>query len=329
MAVAQSEWITLLNPPTYICSVHISHILPLNQSQILVIIRHGLTPWTLKEIWTYNIYNDNYTKLISEKNIKTSIKHYTASLHDNKSFLYLFGESGKIIKVNLKTKEFQVSQPKLIHDGSHSHSLFINGQFHIFGALHKRHKYHFIWNDNTQELETIHYIEQLQTALQSKIVHYLTSTNEVLIIADRCKTIDHYSLSTNKYEKTLPITTSGVMWWPQGVLTRNEQYMIVYGLVEDYIYICDIKLQKAWESDIKKEKDMKIAIISDIQKEELLCCGYIRKCWKLSKFKQIRVLPYYLTQIIDAYFAIETIHMMNTEKHLCLNIDYILNTKLS
>ncbi len=282
MAVAQSEWINLSNPPTYMCSVCISHILPLNQSEILVIIRHGLYPWTLKEIWTYNIYKDNYTRLISEKNIKIRIANYEASLHDNKSFLYFFGDSGKIIKVNLKTQEFQVSNK------SYHESLFFNEQFHIFVAL-------------------------------------LTSTNEI-IISTNSKHVYRCSLSTKKY---MVKYQSRILWYPQGLLTRNKKYIIVYDLKDDFIFICDIKLQKAWESNIKKEKDMKFAIISDIQKEELLCCGYIRKCWKLSKFKQITVLPYYLTQIIDAYFAIETIHMMNTEKHLCLNIDYILNTKLS
>eukprot|EP01084_Bolivina_argentea_P286437 491338_1 len=116
-------------------SLCISLILTLSNTKLLVIIRHCDSPYTLKEIWIYNIYNDNYTKLIDlhEKNVDEIIEFYTASLHDNKSFLYLFGESCKIIKLNLKTYQFEISN-KSYHDGSNSRSLFINGQFHIFGG---------------------------------------------------------------------------------------------------------------------------------------------------------------------------------------------------
>eukprot|EP01084_Bolivina_argentea_P286438 491340_1 len=132
--MAHEGWMILSDPPfTY--TSQICHVLTLNETELLIVVDQN---YSLNEIWTYNICNDNYTKLIAEESIKENmvkehIQFYTASLHDNKSFLYLFGESGDIIKVNLKTKQFEKSKISY-HNGSISSSLFINEQFHIFGG---------------------------------------------------------------------------------------------------------------------------------------------------------------------------------------------------
>eukprot|EP01084_Bolivina_argentea_P103604 185561_1 len=96
----------LKNPPVHNYDA-VSHIFSLNNTELLVITCD--LSYKLKQIWIYNICNDNYTKLISENIVNEIIQYYTASLNDNKSFLYLFGESGQIIKLNLKTKQFKVS----------------------------------------------------------------------------------------------------------------------------------------------------------------------------------------------------------------------------
>eukprot|EP01084_Bolivina_argentea_P038563 71322_1 len=150
MAQAQNGWVELSNPPFRNISFgdKVSLPLTLNDTELLVLIEDN--DGSLKEIWIYNVFNDNYTKLIDEKSINETITYFTASLHDNKLFLYLFGESGKIIKLNLKTKKFEISN-KSYHNGWGSRSLFINGQFHIFGGYNKKDKYHFIWNENKKK----------------------------------------------------------------------------------------------------------------------------------------------------------------------------------
>eukprot|EP01084_Bolivina_argentea_P012515 23427_1 len=90
-ASAQNECINLSNPPKNINrQIRITHIFTLNETELLIIIRYLKYPLKLKEIWIYNICNDNYTTLIPEKSINEIIQLYTASLNDNKSFLYLF-----------------------------------------------------------------------------------------------------------------------------------------------------------------------------------------------------------------------------------------------
>eukprot|EP01084_Bolivina_argentea_P057947 105827_1 len=99
MSQIKNHFTKLSDPPF----INISHIFTLNRTEILVLISHS----TLRQIWIYNLLNDNCTKLISQASINENIRYHTASLNDNKSFLYLFGESGKIIKLNLKTKQFE------------------------------------------------------------------------------------------------------------------------------------------------------------------------------------------------------------------------------
>eukprot|EP01084_Bolivina_argentea_P182289 314722_1 len=179
-------------------------ILTLNEAELLVFTDNNMPNNSqLREIWTYNIYNDSYTKLIHQTSMNEIIKYYTASLNDNKSFLYLFGELGQIIKLNLKTKQFEVSN-KSYHDGSGSRSLFINGQFHIFGGREENDKYHFVWDENKKQLIKVYFFKQIKNALHGHMVHYLKTKNCVLIIPSEPQCIYLYSLSTHECD-ILPI----------------------------------------------------------------------------------------------------------------------------
>eukprot|EP01084_Bolivina_argentea_P231281 390059_1 len=198
MAATENKFTKLSNIPINNNDpIRVSHILSLNETELLIIIRYWHYPRKLKEIWIYNIWNDNYTKLIDEKSVNKIIQFYTASLNNNKSFLYLFGESGKIIKLNLKAKQFEVSN-RSYHCGSNSRSLFINGQFHIFGGWDAKDKYHFILDENKKELIKVYFFEQIEGILCDHFIHYFKTKNSVLIIPNECKDIYLYSLSTNK-----------------------------------------------------------------------------------------------------------------------------------
>eukprot|EP01084_Bolivina_argentea_P154758 269754_1 len=99
MTQPQNHWMKLSNPPFGSTDI-ISHIFIVNNELLILTNRNR----QLFEIWIYNICSDNYTTIMHENNVNKIIKHYTASLNENKSFLYLFGSSGRIIKLNLKKK---------------------------------------------------------------------------------------------------------------------------------------------------------------------------------------------------------------------------------
>eukprot|EP01084_Bolivina_argentea_P045154 83118_1 len=97
------DWIQLLNPP-FQASTMVKNISYWNEQELLFITYiddHHLICASLT-IWTYNIFNNDYKKLIASIYIHEDIENCTITLHDNKSVLYLFGESGQISKINLK-----------------------------------------------------------------------------------------------------------------------------------------------------------------------------------------------------------------------------------
>eukprot|EP01084_Bolivina_argentea_P069843 127014_1 len=110
MAQSQVHW-TKHTIPSF--DSHISHILKLNETELLILLmrtRYHLASH-LVSLWSYNILNENYTKVFDESCLVGlgRICYYTSSLDNNKSLLYLFGENGKIVKINLKTEQIDLS----------------------------------------------------------------------------------------------------------------------------------------------------------------------------------------------------------------------------
>eukprot|EP01084_Bolivina_argentea_P038564 71323_1 len=73
MTHLQNHWVKLSNPPfgSISCDINydtVSRSLILNEAELLVIVEDS--DCKLKELWIYNIHNDNYTKLMDEKKYK-------------------------------------------------------------------------------------------------------------------------------------------------------------------------------------------------------------------------------------------------------------------
>eukprot|EP01084_Bolivina_argentea_P240261 403689_1 len=142
----QSHWAKHKNPSSIIGkTIDVSHMFNLNETELLILFHDK---FRLVSICSYNIFNDNYTTLFDSFYLEklNKVWYCTASLDNSKSLLYLFGENGKIVTINLETKTCEQSSQSY-HDGSCSRSLFINKQFHIFGGWCGHDKYHFIWNE--------------------------------------------------------------------------------------------------------------------------------------------------------------------------------------
>ncbi len=323
-----SQWTVLEDPPF---ENKVSQLLTINQSKLLVITSgfNKRFPWKnyLKDIWIYNVANNTYTKLISENKVLGCC--YKASLHNSKSMLYFVTLRNRVVQLNLNTKQFEISNNRLSHNLSLSDTSFSNGQFHIFGGIKESDKYHCIWDENKKDLLKVYFFDQIQNRLAKHAVQYLQTENSVLIIASESdnKDIFSYSLTTKKCE-IFPMRLCESISLPTGVLTRNEQYLILSGSRNNDIFVCDLQLQTMWKSNIKKDNEaMKFSIISDVKKEELLVSGYIRHCWKLKQFLQMLLLPCCLIQIINKHLAFKTVHFIGKSKHVCMSIDKLLQTE--
>eukprot|EP01084_Bolivina_argentea_P182288 314718_1 len=161
MSRSATKWNQLCNPPFH---NYVANMFVLNENELLIVPEHvndsdQYFSTSVSELWKYNIDNDTYSNVVASTNVKN--RWYSASLNDDKSLLYLFGESGHIIQINLKTKKVTISNRKF-HDGTHSQTLFINGKFHIFGGWKIENKSHFIWDENKQNLIEIYKFETME-----------------------------------------------------------------------------------------------------------------------------------------------------------------------
>eukprot|EP01084_Bolivina_argentea_P194021 332856_1 len=162
MTQSQNHWTTHKDPEFDLC---VSHIFKLNETELLILLHEQ--GFRLASLWSYNILNQDYTKIISRSTLLNLVSNfYAASLDNNKSLLYVFDEKGKIMKINLKTKQIALSSQSY-HDGSCSRALFINKQFHIFGGWDENDKAHFIWDENKKALIEICKFKQIKMELHS------------------------------------------------------------------------------------------------------------------------------------------------------------------
>ena len=86
----------------------------------------------------YNTNTKKWTVWISyPDNIKSAI--HSMAITQNKSFIYLHNSQSEVIKINTKTKEFQVKE--VFEDGANGVSICIDDKFHIIGGWnHTSHK---------------------------------------------------------------------------------------------------------------------------------------------------------------------------------------------
>ena len=53
--------------------------------------------------------------------------------------------------------------------------------------------------------------------------------------------------------------------------------------------------------------------------EDVLTFGFVHECYKMLKFKDVQIMPFYLMQVIGKYVRYETIHLIapheDTKKH--------------
>eukprot|EP01084_Bolivina_argentea_P313128 542222_1 len=107
--MAQTHWTTRATP-LFKPYTRVSHIFKLNETELLIVLMCSIDN-KLVSLWLYNFLNEKKTEVFKASCFLglDDICHYTSALDNNKSLLYLFGENGKIMKINLKTKQIEIS----------------------------------------------------------------------------------------------------------------------------------------------------------------------------------------------------------------------------
>eukprot|EP01084_Bolivina_argentea_P092007 165585_1 len=312
-----------LNCQDSLMSCH-KNIHVLNDNELLIVPR--MDKDVDVSLWNYNINNNSFTKWFEcPKDIVC--KHQTSALNEDKTILYMFGELGEIITVDLKTGKFTVVNDERYHDGSHSKSLFINGQFHIFGGWVNVNKSHFIWNEEEKQLIEMYKFKEMKNIgpLHRHSVMYCASQNTVLIIHWANCTIYSYSLNTNECIQ-LPFEPSEHFkkYFEQAILTSNEQFVICFINSASEIDILDLKtltLKKSKVSMPVSNGQIYLCLRSNKGRADKVTNGYIRKYFDFV----LNFIPNDIIGIIQSFVCFEVIHLFNEESHLTINVDVLIN----
>ena len=323
----------LQTPPDNLCTTPFSTILILNNDEIIGIPSDDRHTPEIYSIWKYTIKQNKWIKSYDFPMEKCG--YPTAALNHDKSTLYIFGDPGFILIMDLKNGKFMQTERKF-HDGSHCRSLFINGQFHVFGGWDEEAKAHFVWNENLKNLIKIHDFNGMQhmTRLTSQQMIYLPSKQSALIIPSDGYHHFLYSLETNKCDE-LSVKSDDENLTERlisaAVITKGEKYIICAGgrFQNRGIYVIDTETWKIYDPKIKCELSYVSACISNNDyKAEMSVFGYIRYCWKLFELSgmDIDYPPRDVINMIKSFISYEIMYILDsTNKNLwSVHVDQIL-----
>ena len=295
----------------------------INENEFIMVPQ--FSAFTKGALWRYNISKNIWIKWYEYPD-DMYCKHHTSALNDDKSKLYIFGDPGYIITVDLETGEF-IKTKEEFYDGAHSKSLFINGQFHIFGGWESISKAHFVYNESEQKLIRTHdFVEMTDfNTLSSQSLLYLSSTNSVMIIPTRGKYLYCYSLETKTCTR-LPMENSEgfIEQFLRAVLTKDEQFAIcsMTRLGEDpTLTVLDVNGSAVIREGIEyPDCNVRQLFIRDNRwKAEILTFGYVHQEISYEE-------PEDVIRIIVCFMSCDILHVFGYEdKHFCIDVDQIIN----
>ena len=257
--------------------------------------------------------------LISKKWIKWfgypddyGFHYHSSALNDIKTKLYIFGDPGFVITVDLITGKFTKSE-KEFHDGAHCQTLFYNQQFHIFGGWDEENNAHYIWDETKHDLEEI-YTFNAFTTLRKFACIYLRSTNSVLFTKNL--SLYQYNLSQRTLETfRMEMVMDNSLYVDRAIIASNEQYIIVIsdcwknGQLKHRIHLVDANTKKLANNYIDEPDGMSattdLVVFSDCEITDYLSCGYLRQC--------SNDFPTDIARVISKFIVMEVVYGFNSK----------------
>ena len=259
------------------------------------------------------------------ENIKFSF--HSSALNDDKTKLYIFGDPGYVITIDLTSGKFTESEQEY-HDGSLSRSIFANGRFHVFGGWKETDKAHHLWIEEEKKLEVIDDFSEMTDIeeLSRFAMVYLKSSNSVLIMDWKTsKSIYEYNLITNECIKTefdrKEIRIS------EAVLTDNEQFIIGFCSHENvddpncYIHIINPWIKQIAINGVAIPDDVGIGpsqtcITNNHDMVKLVSSYFVRE--------YSTDFPTDITSLIAQFISIETIFIVSYGKIWSIEVNEII-----
>ena len=347
-----SKWIQLNNPPRQPYKIHMASI---NQHEFIIV------PETKKSIERFNIITNQWTSTKCD-----TAENHTDAFYEMLSFCptaqKLFSVSATRCSQNAKelyttlgtldimSGQFTATKIKCHGLAMKFSNIHINGKMHLIGGEPPSH---LKYDEDYQSFETVFDFkkdESFDIRIGGATTIYVPSKQMIILIGaydlwpKRFVGVWIYSLVINKWKK-LPIELNTIN--AAAVLTSDEKNIIIVGgncVVEsraystrvNSIYVLGISdFDKPQDFVMQKsviclpnEESVNVAITGGY-KDEILVTGYVKLLFKMTEFKELRLPPVYIMQIIERYFDVETLHWIDDDmdentKHFAICVKHIL-----
>eukprot|EP01083_Nonionella_stella_P198288 728145_1 len=295
-------------------------------------------------VYKFNVAHNEWVKLVIDYDKETP-NFFCSAIAFNKEaqtiYIWVGGvgvgnEPVSLYSLNLNTKKSQQITTFESCD-SVTQIIHIQDELHLFNHsyLPRMNSVHFVWNEQTNETQEIHQFEKIPYRHELK---YIQSTNKLLLIGGNgSDLIYEYCLKNKKWQKwevKIPLKLELF-----GVVVLANTFLIIFGGVVstnsghslcDDIFVCDMKKKKSmFKSSIKcpQKAPYHAFITKDIDRDNLLCFGFIARCSKSKNMKNVHLSPC-IIQLIGKWIDFQYVHLMNrgTGDHYKMNVDDILQT---
>ncbi len=284
-------------------------------------------------LYKYNINKDEWKKwIVGTKN--KPLHQCTIAYDKIQKMLYIYSDTNKTLTKIDTSSNLTKTWSDLPDIGYGAHGIILNGQFNIIGG--SKNNNHFVWDNQINKFIHIHRFADYKQFIWSSFIH-LESKQSVLFFGGVkiSKSPYLYNINQEKWSKLSCIIPKPL--YHLGCTTsRNERFVILFGGIDannrrqNDIYLLDIKTMLFTLSNIICADKGKTAAINmnNIEQEELICFGFIRKIFKQHTFKNLSFPYFYLIKIIVSYYNNEWIYLMNTStgNHWKIALDRIITS---
>lgn len=304
----------------------------------------------------YNLQKDEFTiwkdMIFNPENINHQQVSFNLVINDT---IYFQLTNGFLLTYSIKYNHKQKSKWNLYRSSLCSYIGFgscyakVNNSIHIIGGGSSNK--HAVWilndTDKSPQYKILHRFNEMDDneGLTNAGLCYIHSQERLILFGgynctewESQRDILIYDLKRdNSWKRSnvrLPIAMDSFGY----VLSMDEKYIIIFGGSDkhnkcmDVIYILDIelmKIRKLNELYCPRKGNFHACIGHDTINNELLVRGFIKDCWKLNIFKNVRRLSDVVIRLIQSYHFDEVIHLFDKKDgaHWKIKLDKIISAK--
>lgn len=281
-------------------------------------------------VYSFNVDRNEWVKIMDYDKDSTFYCHAIAFNEKSQSIYTWIGNKASLYSFNLTTKKCQQLTTFMINSCNvYTQMIYIQGDLHLID--HGISRRHFIWNEQRNETQQIHQFENIGYGF--KLIH-IQSTNKLLLIGGSLSDLIYEFCLKNKKWQKWKTKVPKTLHCFGAVSTRFGTHSIIFGgyskrdlFAAADIFVFDMSKKCMFKSKVTcpRKGIYRAFVTNDIDRDNLLCFGYIAHCFKEKNMKHI-YLSLDIVQLIAKYICFEDVHLIQngTGQHYKINADDIL-----